>query len=140
MSFGGGSKSSTTTNNNLDETNISQVDNRVAEDNAIIGGSVFITPTDSPVGSISLQSTDLGAIKGGVDIALESIRGIQSSTANAIAANNSVTSDLTKQGFDLAQAARQSETSGAINNLVKYGTWIALAALVVWGVVSYRKG
>lgn len=139
MSFGGGSKSSSTTNNNIKDTTITETDNRVGGDNAVFGGNVSINPSDSPVGAINVTTTDLGAIKGGVDIALESIAGIQNANKSTIDAIKSTTSDTIGQAFGLANEARQSETSAAIQNLLKYGAGIVALGLLVWAYRSSRK-
>ncbi len=140
MSSGGKGNSrantQSTTTTNTSQTTVNTVDNRAVQgDNARIGGNVTVNPGDSPIGTLNISTTDQGAIQAGLDIALESLGGLQRQTN----ATQSIASDSIAQAYGLANSARQSETSGAINNFLKYGTWVALAALIVWGVVSSRK-
>lgn len=134
MSFSKGGKSSTTNNTSNEETTITETDNRVGGDNAVFGGNVSLNPNDSPIGSINVTTTDQGAVRGGVDIALESLD-FARSTQEGI---KSVAKDSISQGFDLAQAARQSETSGAINNFLKFGAIIAVAGLAAWAFIRRK--
>ncbi len=129
MSLGSGSKSSTSSTNTTYDTTISSVDNRVAEGNAAVGGNVMVNPGDIN-GSLSISTTDQGAVRGGVDIALESIRAVQAGTA----AQSSLTKDLVAQSYGLANEARQSETSGAINKFVQYGAIIAVVGILAWAL------
>lgn len=131
MSFGGGSSSSASTSNQTVDTTSTVTDNRVASGQAMVGGNVTTGPGDIN-GSLTVSTTDFGAIKGGVDIALESLKGIQDSNASL----KSVTSDSISQAYGLAQAARQSETSGAINNLTKYLFWVAIAGVSAYVIVK----
>lgn len=131
MSFGGDSSSSAATSNQTVDTTSTVTDNRVASGQAMVGGNVTTGPGDIN-GSLAISTTDFGAIKGGVDIALESMRGLQESNA----AVKSVAADSISQAYDLAQSARQSETSGAINNLTKYLFWVALAGLSAYVIVK----
>ncbi len=128
MSFLNKTKSSTSNASTTIDSTINTVDNRVGGDNAVFGGNVTLNPGDSPIGSLSISTTDQGAVKAGLDATLESLK-FASATQTGI---KSLASDLTSQAFDLAQAARQSETSGAINNFLKYG-----AVVLVLGVIAY---
>jgi len=127
-------QSQTTTNTS--QTTVNTVDNRAVQgDNARIGGNVTVNPGDAPIGSLNISTTDQGAVQAGLDIALESLSGLRSQTN----ATQSIASDSIAQAYGLANEARQSETSGAINNFLKYGTWVALAALVAWAIISTNK-
>lgn len=121
---------------NLEET-ISTVDNRVARDSAAVGGNV--TTGSGDLNGVTISTTDQGAVKGGVDIALESIRRISDASKSSQAAVQSVASDSIGQAFGLANEARQSETSGAINNFLKYGVWVALAGIAAYVIVRHGK-
>lgn len=138
MSFGGDSASSTSSSNTTLDTTTSTVDNRVAHDNAAVGGNVT-TGSGDINGSLQITTTDQGAVKGGVDIALESLRRISDSTSNSLASVKSVASDSIGQAYGLANQARQSETSGAINNVLKYGVWVALAGIAAYVIVRHGK-
>jgi hypothetical protein len=136
----GNSKANTqaTTTTTTNQSTINTVDNRAIQgDNAIVGGNITLNTGDSA--QVDLTMTDLGAVRGGLDLALESLRGIQSATSGANAAVMSVASDSIGQAYGLANEARQSETSGAINNLAKYLFWIALAGVVVYGFKNLKK-
>lgn len=135
----GKGSSSSRTSQQTSTTNVSStvntVDNRIVDgDNARIGGNVTVNPGEN-VGGINISTTDQGAIQAGLDIALESLGFAASSQAGI----KSVASDSISQAYDLAQSARQSETSGAINNFLKYGVWIGLAAIAAYAFVQYRK-
>lgn len=127
MSFGGDSRSDSTSSNSTVDQTSSTVDNRVSESGAAVGGNVT-TGSGDIAGDLIISTTDQGAIQGGVDIALESMRNVSS----AIAGVQSVASDSIGQAYGLANEARQSETSAALNNFLKYGFWVALAGLGVW--------
>jgi len=140
MAGKGNSKANTSsqTTTNTTQSTINTVDNRAIQgDNAIVGGNVTLNTGEAS--QVSVTSTDLGAIKGGLDLAFESIRHIQEATAGSNAAVKSVASDSIAQAYGLANEARQSETSGAINSLTKYLFWIALAGVVVYGLKHLKK-
>jgi len=136
---GGGAFNSTSsnpvTNNTTNKTEtINTVDNRIGEDGAVFGGNVTLGPGDIS-GTVTIQNVDQGAVLAGKDIALESLKGIGA----ALNATQSVASDSISQAYGLANEARQSETSGAINNLVKYATWVALAGICAYAITKYGK-
>ena len=128
MSFLNQNRSSTNAATSTSDTSITTVDNRVGGDNAVFGGNVTLNPGDSPIENLSISTTDQGAVKAGLDATLEALNFARATQGGSA----SLASDLTSQAFDLAQAARQSETSGAINNLLKYG-----ALVLVIGVLAY---
>ncbi len=134
MSFLNKTKSSTSNASTTIDSTINTVDNRVGGDNAVFGGNVTLNPGDSPIGSLSISTTDQGAVKAGLDATLESLKFASSTQAGS----SSLAKDLTSQAFDLAQAARQSETSGAINALVKSLTIVAVIALAAYAYVKSR--
>lgn len=131
------SKSSTASTNSQSDTTINTVDNREGGDNAIFGGNTTLHTGSNSTNNIT--TTDLGAVSGGLDLALESLRSISSATANSSAAVKSVASDSIAQAYGLANEARQSETSGAINNFLKYGVWLAGAIVVAVVLVKLKK-
>jgi hypothetical protein len=130
------SKNTTASTNQSSQSTINTVDNRQAGDNATVGGN--ITVNSGEASQVKIEATDLGAIKGGLDIALESLRGIQAATGGAVAAVQSTASDSISQAYGLANEARQSETSGAINSLTKYLFWIALAGVAAFVLVRSK--
>jgi hypothetical protein len=148
-------QTSSSTTTNTESTTINTVDNRAVQgDNATVGGNVTVNSGEAS--SVNVQQTDLGAIGAGLDIALESLGSIQSATSGAFG----LVGDLTKKVLDasqsntsrvlasndstissaysLANQARQSETSGAINNLTKYLLWIALAGIAAFVLVRQK--
>ncbi len=128
----------TTSETTAIDTTTNTVDNRAVQgNNATIGGNVTVNSGEAS--QVSIQTTDLGAISRGLDIALESIQGIQTSTANSTAALQSVTSDSIQQAYGLANEARQSETSAALNNFLKYGAIIAVIGVIAWAVVKTKR-
>jgi Zn-dependent alcohol dehydrogenase len=132
--FGSDSASSSSSSTSTQEQTISTVDNRVARDNAAVGGNVTTGPGDIN-GSLSISTTDQGAVKGGVDLALESIH----ASTSAQTRTQKTATDQVSQAYGLANSARQSETSGAINNFLRYGTWVAVAAIAAFIIVRYQK-
>ncbi len=132
---GGGAfnNSDETRNLNQDQTT-SNVDNRVGEDYSVFGGNVTVNPGDI-TGSLSVSTTDQGAILAGKDIALESIGALM----NAVNSTKSVASDSISQAYGLANSARQSETSGAINNFLKYGSIVLVCGFAAYAIVKYGK-
>lgn len=171
MSSGGKGNSKANTSSQTstvtESTTINTVDNRAVQgDNAVIGGNVTVNSGDAS--QVSISTTDQGAVKAGLDVALESLDTVQratsgayetatdlynettstlesifgkmvSSVSNSASATQSVASDSIKQAYDLAQEARQSETSGAINNMTKYVLWIVIAGIAAWVIVKTRK-
>lgn len=142
----------TNTTTNTSQTTINTVDNRAVQgDNATVGGNVTVNSGESS--QISVQQTDLGAIGAGLDIALESLakiseattgafgladRALQSSERNTQSVLGSTNSTISS-AFGLANQARQSETSGAINNLVQYLFWFAVAGVAAYVLVRTVK-
>lgn len=122
---------STTTTTTQDVTT---VDNRVSEAGAIMGGNVSINTQGSP-GNVTVQSLDPGAIAAGRDLGLAALDLVRQAQETTTAASERQIS----QAYGLAQAARQSETSGAINNFAKYGALVVVVAVLAWAW-SKRKG
>jgi transcriptional regulator with GAF, ATPase, and Fis domain len=135
VSFLNKNDASTRTSTETRDTSIVNTDNRVGGDNAVFGGNVALNPMDSPIGVLTLSTTDQGAVKAGLDATLESLKFAESTQGT----NTSLAKDLTSQAFDLAQQARQSETSGAINVLVKVLAVVAVIAIAGY-VYVHRKG
>lgn len=121
-------QTSTTTN----QSTLNTVDNRTVDgDNARIGGNVTVTGSEGP---LTITTTDQGAIAAGLDLALESLGTIKDITNTS----QSVQRDVTYQAFDLADKARQSETSNAIQSTLKYGAIIAAIAILAWAYARTR--
>ncbi len=134
MSFLTRSSADQATTTQTRDTSINTVDNRVGGDNAVFGGNVTLNPMDSPIKSLSISTTDQGAVKAGLDATLESLKFAESTQSSG----SSLAKDLTSQAFDAAQAARQSETAGAINSLVKSAVIIGVVALIAYAYVHRR--
>lgn len=134
MSFGGPQRSDTSTSNTTVDTTTSTVDNRAAGSGATFGGNVTTGPGDI-TGTLAVSTTDFGAILAGKDLALESIRALTKSAEST----KSIASDTIQQAYGLANSARQSETSGAINNVVKYGAIVAIAGISLFIIIKYAK-
>jgi hypothetical protein len=127
------SRNSTTTTNLTTQSTINTVDNReVQGDNAIVGGNITTNTGESS--QVSITSTDFGAVKAGLDVALESLDFARSTQAGSAAS----TQKALQGGYDLAQAARQSETSGAINNFLKFGAIVLVVGIVAYAVTRTR--
>lgn len=114
---------------------VTTVDNRVGEAGAIMGGNVSINAQGSPVGNLTVQSLDPGAIAAGKDVALSALDLVRQATETSTAASERNIA----QAYGLAQAARQSETAGAINNFARYGAIVLGLAVLAWAW-SKRKG
>jgi len=143
-SGGIGNSTPQTTNNTSTRTvdnTINTVDNRnVQGDNAAIGGNVTVNAGEaSQIKSLNISTTDQGAVHAGLDIALASLGGVGELTQNALASNASIASDSISQAYGLANEARQSETSAALNNFLKYGAWIAGIGIIGWVLVKARR-
>lgn len=114
---------------------VTTVDNRVAEAGALMGGNVSVNAQGAPVGNLSIQNLDPGAIAAGKDVALSALDLVRQAQETTSAANERQVT----QAYGLAQAARQSETSGAINNFARYGAIVVGLAVLAWAW-SKRKG
>lgn len=140
MSLFNKSSANTTSSNTTQDQTTSNVDNRVGGDNAAFGGNVSIGPTGNiDKGGITISTTDQGAIKAGSDAIMEAIQSVTDLAKNQTTATQSVAKDSISQAYGLANQARQSETSGAINNFLQYGTWIALAGILAYAVINGKK-
>jgi hypothetical protein len=132
---GKGSSSSRTaqqTTTNTMQSTINTVDNRAVEgDHARIGGNVSVHGSEG----VTITTTDQGAVQAGLDLALESLGTIKDITNTS----QSVQRDVTYQAFDLADKARQSETSNAIQSVLKYGAIIAVLAILAWAYSKRRS-
>lgn len=123
------SKTQSQTSTQTETSTVNTVDNRIVDGNdARIGGNVSVNSGDNHSGTINVSTTDQGAVQAGLDLALESL-GFASSTQAGI---KSVAADSISQAYDLAQEARQSETSGAINKFAKYAAIIAVIGIVAY--------
>lgn len=111
---------------------------------ALIGGGAKTSSTstrsnevgfseiDGP--AVSLNLGDLGE-KANQQITLQMLDGgaIRDALNFAKSAQDSSAAGVT-QAYALAQAARQSETSGAINNFLKYGAIVIGIGLAAWAL------
>ncbi len=80
-----GSDSRTHSENTTQDFTTNNVDNRVADGDAMIGGNVNLNAQDSSVGNVSITTTDLGALDTASDIAVESLnaaKGIANESLN----------------------------------------------------------
>lgn len=80
----------------------------------------------------NITTGDYGAIKQSYDFALESAKNIQNTAEQAIAASQSSTSSA----YQLANAARQSDTSNNLQNLIQYGVYVILAGIAAYAYVK----
>jgi hypothetical protein len=85
-------------------------------------------------GTAVFQMLDGGAVMGSLDLAREALAQV---VAVQKGANDAVTSQAA-QAYQLANQARQSETSGAINNFLKYGAIVLGLALGAWALVKSK--
>lgn len=136
------SQSTTTT---LD---LSRIDNSVSSEGSFRAGDINIVtvpagsgdPTTpgaagAPSGNINISTIDPGALQTAREVISNGMDHLQSNL-------NSVTSlanDSINQAYQLAQSARQSETSGAINALTKYLFWVAVAGIGAYVIVKGKK-
>lgn len=136
------SKTSSQTTTNTVSSTVNTVDNRIVEgDNARVGGNVTVNPGDNS-GTLNISTTDQGAVQAGLDLALESLGfsgdifnqaiGFAKSTQSGF---QSGANDLVSQSYSLADQARQSETSGAINNFAKLAAIVAVVGILAWVAV-----
>lgn len=131
----GNSRAQTATTTNNTSTTTNTVDNRAVQgDGAAIGGNITVMGGGSGSGPITINNTDAGAVAAGLDLALESLATVKDITNSS----QSVQRDVTYQAFDLADKARQSETSNAIQSTLKYGAIVVVVALLAWGYVKSR--
>lgn len=127
-------QTSSATSTNTSQETYNTVDNRAVQgDGAVFGGNV--TVTGSQGGPLTISTTDQGAVAAGLDVALESLAGVR----GLVEANASIAKDSISQAYGLANQARQSETSGAINNALKYFAVIAVIGIAAWAY-SRRRG
>jgi hypothetical protein len=129
MSSGKGNSESDTANQTTTNTSTetyTTVDNRAVQgDDARIGGNVGVVGNS---GALTISTTDQGAVQAGLDLALESLGVIQNLTTSQQSSNR----DTISSAFGLADKARQSETSNAIQSLLKYGAAVVVIALIAW--------
>ncbi len=102
-----------------------------------IGGSATSANLSVDVGkkgTAVFNMLDGGAVLGSLDLAKEAlaqIAAVQQGASDAVTAQAG-------QAYNLANQARQSETSGAINNVLKYGAIIVGIAIAAWAVVKSK--
>lgn len=131
--FSSDSKSSTSTN--TQNAAFSEVDGPATSLNIVGGGKKSIT---------KVSVTDGGAIAGalalGQQLSLASLDFARQTQAGSAAIQNSTAAalnDSVKASYALANNARQSETSGAINNFLKYGAIVVGLAIAAYAL---RRG
>lgn len=137
MSGKGNSKANTTSNVSTETESFTSnnVDNRVAEgDGAIMEGNTALNLVDSEFGDLNLTMTDLGAVAQGLGIARASLDSLVGIAGESIAAGQA----STKQAYSLAENARQSETSGAIQNTLYIGGALVALAIIAYAVKRYK--
>lgn len=122
------SRTSTNTTTVSTQETYNTVDNRAVQgDDARIGGNVSVIGAGGPV---RIETTDQGAVQAGLDLSLESLSTVRSLTA----AQQDATRDTISNAFTLADRARQSETSNAIQSFLKYGTIVLVVGLLAWAL------
>lgn len=84
--------------------------------------------------NVSIQTLDGGAVLGGLDVARKSLDIVDAVNSRSTAA----LSAQVGQAYQLANQARQSETSGAINNVLKYGAVVLGLAVLAWAAVRAK--
>lgn len=134
FSGGSGIGNSTASTSSTDNS-INTVDNRAGGDGSIFGGNVTLNPGDVQNSTLNISTSDQGAILAGRDLALEALKfagSAQTSSASQL-------SDLSAQAFGLANEARQSETSGAINNFLKFAAIVAVVGIGAWAYSQSRR-
>jgi hypothetical protein len=136
--FSGGGIGSSQSAQDDHRKDFSRIDNRTYEAGSVTGGDLAIYAGDSPA-NYNIMQTDQGAIRAGVDIAMAGIDSVNTQSINSATALQSIASDSINQAYGLANQARQSETSGAINALTKYLFWVALAGVAAWAIVKTSK-
>ena len=90
------SKSKSTTSTTVDEQNNSNVDNRVTEgENVNIGGNISINAGEN-LSSVSVTTTDFGAVDAGADIAISAVSASKNIANNALNIANEATQNATE--------------------------------------------
>ncbi len=134
----GNSRSQTATSNQTttEQFTSNNVDNRVSEgDGAIFGGNTALNLVDAPVGVLNLNMTDLGAVAAGVGLARSSMDSLVGIAESSISASQGYVA----QAYSLADKARQSETSGAIQNTLYIGGGLIALAIIAYAVSRAKK-
>lgn len=119
--FGSGGKSSETSTN-TQEAGFSNVDGPAT--------SLNVTGADS----VTLNQLDDGAIGRALDFAGEALNFAQATQSGSQAADAAQVS----KAYQLADQARQSETSGAINNVLTYGALVLVVGIIAWAATRKR--
>jgi hypothetical protein len=137
MGLFGGSKSKSTTN--IDENNLTSVDNRLVEaDTANVGGNVSVGEAGS---NLNITTTDFGALDAASELARESLNYGETVTRNSVdavrimagdagASINSALSKVTK--FATSQQPDQ-KASSTLQLLI-------ISVAIVGAVALYRRG
>lgn len=159
-------KVSSTTN--LEETNLTNVDNRVVENGGYASGAIHVTGSEN----VNVSTSDYGAIQAGSEVSMaaldygaDALETVESVTGNALDTNEAIAgrsidlsgdtistmadsfefwSQQTSQNTDRALAfATRANTSEGTQVLQDGMKFISIAALVVGGTVvaaTYFKG
>lgn len=134
MASGKGSSDSdtaTTTTTTSTQQTFNTVDSRAVEgDGARIGGNVALIGSSGN----TVTTTDQGAVQAGLDLALESLGAVQNLTRS----QQDSTRDTIGNAFALADKARQSETSNALQSSLKYAAIVIVVGLIAWAVSKAR--
>jgi len=108
----GGSSSRTTSSNTTQDFTTNNVDNRIAEGDAMIGGNVNLNAQDSSVGNVQITTTDHGALDVASDLVSNSLN-----TAELIAGD----------ALEVANKAAEDDSSETLKYLVVGLTIVGLA-------------
>lgn len=161
MGFLSSDKTSSSSTQNYDETNLNTLDNRVSGDDSITGGNQTVSQVE---GNVTLSTTDFGSVAGGLGVASQALAanvevfGDSVDLAGmAVMANenaflgaldniketNAVANQLSMQAIDksftLAGDSTRSEESTTTNNLIKYGSIVAVIGLVALLIIKGAK-
>ncbi len=125
--FGSGGKTSSTTTTNQ-QTGQSEITGPALAVNVSGGGKKSTT---------IVNALDGGAIQAGLDATREALAFADSVSARAtdvFKAQTAASQSQVNAAYGLANAARQSETSGAINNFLKYGAIVVGLGIAAWAM------
>jgi len=115
----GGSSSRTTSTNTTQDFTTNNVDNRIAEGDAKIGGNVNLNAQDSSVGNVSITTTDHGALDTASDLAEIGLNAASSAFESA--------SMVANDALEVANKAAEDDSSETLKYLVVGLTIVGLA-------------
>lgn len=133
----------TSTSSTTTQSTSNTVDNRVAEGaGAVLGGNTSLNLNQSDVAELVINQTDLGAVMGGLGLATHALDSVLEGASRVLESadkTQKTQTSLVDRAFSLADSARQSETSGAIQNTLKYGAIIVGLAILAFAAVKLSK-